>query len=123
MSADVPGPMPETGAWNALCASEALRDAGEGVRFATADGTAAFAVRVRGEVRAFINRCPHIGVELDAWPGQFFDDDGLHLLCSVHGARFDARDGRCESGPCPGRSLQSVECREHDDLVWVRGAR
>src|SRR6185312_16085931 len=48
---------------------------------------AAFAVRVLGGmVRVYVNRCPHMGTELDWQPGDFFEESGLYLVCATHGA-------------------------------------
>jgi phosphoglycolate phosphatase len=46
----------------------------------------AFAVRFRGRVAAYLNRCGHVPVELDWQPNEFFDDSKLYLICATHGA-------------------------------------
>lgn len=48
-----------------ICASEALADGGNGVRFELSTHSTGFAVRHFGRVCAFVNRCPHGGTELD----------------------------------------------------------
>ena len=53
-----------------------------------ASEAAAFAVRFRGRVRAFLNRCGHLPVELDWEEGRFFDASGLYLICATHGALY-----------------------------------
>jgi nitrite reductase/ring-hydroxylating ferredoxin subunit len=93
----------------------ALADGGEGVRFTVRRGSEdvpAFAVRWRGRVHAFVNACPHQGVELDWLPGAFFDADGSSLVCSLHGARFAPDTGRCIEGPCRGASLAGLAVYE-----------
>ena len=104
-----------------ICASAALADGGPGVRFeldAAAHFTpVGFAVRHCGVVRAFVNRCPHSGTELDWNPGEFFDESGLYLICSTHGALFEPGKGRCVAGPCRGASLEPLEVRERDGAV------
>ncbi len=101
-----------------VCAGAALVDGGLGHRFSLAGGDA-FVVRYRGRVYAYYNRCPHRGLELDWQAGQFFDEQGQFLVCAVHGARYDPADGRCMGGPCRGRALQAVACREQGGLVFV----
>ncbi len=91
---------------------------GVGVRFQFATGEPAcenkkgFAIAFNGEIFAFENRCPHLGVELDWAPGAFFDENQAYLLCSTHGARFEPDTGNCVSGPCVGQSLTPLTIYE-----------
>ena len=104
-----------------ICASAELAEGGSGVRFALG-GTgevAGFAVRYHGRVSAFVNRCPHVGTELDWNPGQFFDETGIHLICSTHGALFEPNNGFCVAGPCRGASLEPLEIGERDGGVYL----
>ena len=81
-----------------VCASGALAEGGDGVRFEVKRGretAPAFAVRYEGRVYAYVNRCAHVGVELDWQAGRFFDADGMVLLCSTHGALYDPASGAC----------------------------
>jgi nitrite reductase/ring-hydroxylating ferredoxin subunit len=103
-----------------VCPSGALVDGGEGVRFEVrAEGVrrSAFAVRYEGRVRAYLNRCAHVGVELDWQPGRFFDADGMVLICSTHGALYDPATGACLGGPCHGCGLVPVAVDEIDGEV------
>ena len=104
-----------------ICASSALADGGRGVRFALGASGAedAFVVRHRGRVSGFVNRCPHVGTELDWNPGEFFDETGLYLICSTHGAIFEPNNGYCVAGPCRGASLQPLEIGERDGGVYL----
>lgn len=107
-----------------ICASEALAEGGRGVRFALrAQGGAekGFAIRSCGAVRAYVNRCPHLGTELDWQPGEFFDVAGLYLVCSTHGAMFEPGTGYCVAGPCRGASLERLQVRECDGRVLLVG--
>ena len=76
-----------------ICASAELVDGGRGVRFELDPkayfAPVAFVVRHCGAVRAYVNHCPHAGTELDWNPGEFFDETGLYLICSTHGALFE----------------------------------
>ena len=59
--------------------------------------------------RRYRNTCPHTGAALVP-PGQSaLSRDGLHLVCSVHGALFRIEDGVCIAGPCLGQALEAVE--------------
>ncbi len=109
-----------------ICESSALAEGGAGVRFAwePAGGEGkGFAVRFRGEARAFVNRCPHRGVELDWLPGEFFEESGLYLICSTHGATFDPSTGLCVAGPCRGARLQAIAVRESAGRILIDDER
>jgi len=98
-----------------ICASEALVEGGQGVRF-TLDrqgvSEPGFAVRFDGQVHAYLNRCAHLPVELDWQPGQFFDHSGLYLICATHGALYAPDSGRCLGGRCNGKGLTAVSAAE-----------
>lgn len=108
-----------------VCASEDLIEGGAGVRFEIEhEGavTPAFAVRFAGQARAYLNRCAHVGVELDWKEGEFFDSSGLYLICATHGALYGPESGRCVAGPCKGRSLLPLAVREIDGAVLVEAS-
>lgn len=107
-------------AWRRICSSESLVDGGDGVRFDLPGEPTrpAFVVRAGGVARAWLNRCAHVAIELDWMPGKFFDDEGLYLTCSTHGAIYDPASGRCAGGPCSGKGLEPVTVSEHDGAVW-----
>jgi len=103
-----------------VCASAALVDGGAGVRFELrrrGQTHPAFAVRYDGRVHAYVNRCAHVGVELDWQPGQFFDSEGIVLICSTHGALYDPVSGECLGGPCRGGGLEPIAVAEVDGQV------
>jgi len=105
-----------------ICDSAALAEGGAGVRFAleAAGGEEdCFAVRHGGNVSAFVNRCPHMGSQLDWQPGEFFDMAGLYLVCATHGALFEPASGLCVAGPCRGASLARLRTRERDGQVFL----
>lgn len=107
-----------------LCASSALQDGGEGVRFELLRNgrkQPAFAIRFNGRVYAYLNLCAHRGVELDWDAGRFFDITRSYIICATHGALYDPPSGRCVRGPCVGLSLVSIEVTESDGQVWLRG--
>lgn len=105
-----------------ICASADLVEGGRGVRFTlerAGTEVPAFALRYDGAVRAYVNRCQHVPVELDWQEGEFFDHTGLHIVCSTHGAAYLPDSGYCVAGPCKGRRLAPVGVREADGGVWL----
>jgi len=105
-----------------ICASGALADGGKGVRFRLRDSDEhenAFAVRWCGRVVSYVNRCPHAGTELDWQPGEFFEETGLYLACSTHGALFEPGSGRCVAGPCRGANLERLAIRERGGGIFL----
>jgi nitrite reductase/ring-hydroxylating ferredoxin subunit len=107
-----------------ICASSALLDSGRGVRFEVeyfGEKAPAFVVRYQGAVQGYLNRCAHVEMELDWQEGVFFDSDGRDLLCSTHGATYEAKTGRCIGGPCSGSPLVKVLVEERDGNVYFKG--
>ena len=77
-----------------------------------------FVVRRAGEVRGYIDRCPHTGLPLALAPDRFLTRENDLILCSSHGALFRIVDGFCIAGPCAGRALWPWPVRvEGDDVV------
>ncbi|MFQ5995440.1 MAG: Rieske (2Fe-2S) protein [Acidiferrobacterales bacterium] len=105
-----------------ICSSAKLTDGGRGKRFVVqvhGETLPAFAVRYRGGVYAFINRCTHRGVELDWSEGHFFDRDGDFLICATHGALYDPATGACVNGPCAGSGLTPLPVREEHENIYL----
>jgi nitrite reductase/ring-hydroxylating ferredoxin subunit len=67
-----------------------------------------FVVRQGGEVRAYLNSCPHTGGPLDWVPDQFLSIDRRHIQCATHDALFRWEDGVCLAGPCTGDVLTAI---------------
>jgi len=102
--------------------STELAECGPGVRFEIdeqGEAAPAFAVRYRGAVHAFINRCAHISLELDFMPGRFFDTTGRFLVCATHGALYEPDSGRCAGGPCNGVGLEPLAVVEREGRVLL----
>ena len=74
----------------------------------------AFVLRHDGVLRAYINRCAHVPVEMDWQPGEFLDRDKRFIICSIHGASYEPAQGRCVGGPCGRGKLIAVDVAEHD---------
>ena len=107
-----------------ICASASLADSGKAVRFEVdyfGEPTNAFAVRFRGRVYAYLNRCGHLPMELDWREGEFFDSEGRDLICSTHGAAYAASSGECLGGPCGGTPLVGLLVEERDGHIFYLG--
>ena len=97
--------MPERESEILICVSDALRDGEKGVGFPVATRF--------GPVTAFAVR-----FELDWQPGEFFDRAGLYFVCATHGALYQPESGRCQGGPCSGRSLRPIAVIERGSVVY-----
>ncbi len=76
-----------------------------------------FAVRLGEEVFAYVNVCPHRQMALNWKPDVFLAYDKSRIVCTMHAATFDIRQGHCLTGPCPGQSLESVPVVIEDGIV------
>lgn len=66
---------------------------------------------------AYLNECPHLGIELNWAPEKFLDSKGKYIQCSMHGALFEPADGECIYGPCMGDYLREVKLETQGDQV------
>jgi nitrite reductase/ring-hydroxylating ferredoxin subunit len=102
-----------------LCNSGELADGGLAVPFDVVyagQTCRAFAIRFKGQVHAYLNRCTHVAMEMDWQPNRFFDDSGRWLLCGTHGAVYQPDTGACAGGPCRG-PLVRIAVSEADGVV------
>lgn len=83
------------------------------------DGWRVFAVRRQGQVFAYRNLCPHRGVPLEWAPDAFLDSSASLIRCASHGALFLIESGECVAGPCEGRSLTALRCKEDAEGIWI----
>ncbi len=90
-----------------LCALDEIKDPGaKGFRFREGDYLfLGFIVRREGQVRGYVDRCPHAGTPLALIGDRFLTREGDLILCSTHGALFRPGDGICLAGPCAGLAL------------------
>jgi nitrite reductase/ring-hydroxylating ferredoxin subunit len=110
-------------------AVQVLADAGrlgeaQGIRFVVlVDGVPsdAFAVRWRGQLYAYLNRCRHQSLTLDFGDAQFFDDAMDALVCCQHGARYAPDTGHCQGGPCAGGRLTPLRLEQRNGGLWCLG--
>jgi nitrite reductase/ring-hydroxylating ferredoxin subunit len=76
-----------------------------------------FVVHRDGVYSAFINSCPHTGVNLEWQEDRFLDLDNTYIQCATHDALFETDSGLCIAGPCVGQSLQAVAIEIIDDEI------
>jgi len=102
-----------------LCPTSAINDPGsKGFEVEYNGHTfSLFVVHKDGQFHAFINRCPHTGVNLDWQEHQFLDLDETFIQCSTHDALFEVATGLCISGPCIGDALTPVELIESNNTL------
>jgi nitrite reductase/ring-hydroxylating ferredoxin subunit len=78
-----------------------------------------FVININNNYFAYVNRCPHTGVNLNWQPNQFFDIENHFIQCATHGALFRFDDGYCVRGPCAGGKLQSLALKIQDGDIYV----
>jgi len=107
-----------------LCNSGDLLEAGQAVPFDVVyarQTCRAFAVRFKGSVHAYLNRCTHVAMELDWQPNRVFDATGQWLLCASHGAVYAPDTGQCAGGPCQG-GLVKIHLVDNGGVVYWQTA-
>jgi nitrite reductase/ring-hydroxylating ferredoxin subunit len=94
-----------------LCHINEIADPGaKGFELAHNDKTLAFfVVKKHGQIFGYLNKCPHVGINLEWRPDDFLNIDKSLIQCSVHGAEFIIETGHCIGGPCRGKMLDSVK--------------
>ena len=97
-----------------LCSIDDVQKTGsKGVEIPNSELTY-FVVEHDGGHHFYVNRCPHLNVELEMLEDRFLDMDGYFIQCATHGALFERDTGNCVSGPCQGDKLIKLEC-------WIEG--
>ena len=100
-----------------VCRGSVLVEGGIGVKVRAEDRngpTSVFFVRFQGRVYGYVNRCAHVGVELD-WEGSFFTRAGNQIMCARHGAVYEPDTGLCVGGPCRAGRLKPVAVTEREE--------
>lgn len=79
-------------------------------------------LRWQGELKAWLNSCPHLQVPLHYRKDRFMSVDRQRIVCHAHGALFMPDSGLCVLGPCLGQSLRSqVLAVDERGGVWLAG--
>lgn len=89
-----------------LCRADEIGE--EEARGFDVDDHSLVVARKDGQLHVWLNWCPHLGIELNFQPDEFFDYDRQFLQCANHGALFEVDSGLCILGPCKGQSLRRV---------------
>jgi len=94
----------------ALCSFEAIPEGGcHGVTLGPLQNPLDILLwRRQGTVRAYVNRCPHFSLPLNAQPQKFLLMSGDRIMCAWHCAVFDLQTGRCLDGPANGMWLEEL---------------
>ena len=95
-----------------------LSDVPEGTdhlfRYPTADDPAILVHLEGGELRAYSQRCTHLGCVV------FWQPDQDRLYCPCPDGIFDPVDGDPVAGP-PDRALTRIDIEVRDGVVWAKG--
>jgi len=109
----------QPGPGTVLCALDDIADPGSrGYTFRVGESLfLGFITRVGGEVRGWVDRCPHAGFPLALAPNRFLTREGDFIICASHGALFRPGDGICVGGPCAGQALRAWPVRVEGGAV------
>lgn len=84
----------------------------------TGEEREAILVRSGDEVDCWLNHCQHFThIRLDRGSGARMRDD--EIVCTNHGAMFEADTGLCTFGPCKGAVLDGVAVTVRDGDVHL----
>lgn len=72
-----------------------------------------------GTIKAYLNYCPHLGIQLNWQPDDFLSLEGTHIQCATHGALFQLNNGDCVAGPCRGDNLTKLNIERKGDQVFL----
>ena len=81
------------------------------------EGREILVCRLGDDFFALGSRCTHA-----AWPLVGEPIEGSEILCTLHGARFDIRDGCPTSGPA-SKPLSTFPIERRDDALYVSLSR
>ena len=101
----------------AVCSIHDIED--DSAREFQVDDQPVVIVKRDGQFHAYLNWCPHLGIELNFMPDQFLDSDNQFLICANHGALFEIDSGDCLSGPCSGDALLAVPLEVREEQIWL----
>jgi len=79
----------------------------------------AFCVRAKGEIKTYLNVCPHMGLKLNRTSRNVFCRNKKNLYCYAHGATFCPLTGVCLHGPAMRMGLIPLETTERDSAIYL----
>jgi len=97
--------------WHRVDLSRPL-DSGEKIR-TEIEGREILVCRIDRDYFALASRCTHA-----AWPLASEPIEGLEIVCTLHGARFDVRDG-CPTGGPARKPLATYPIELRDGELYV----
>lgn len=78
------------------------------------EGREILVCRIHDQLFAVAGRCTH-----SAWPLSGEPIEGMEIVCTLHGARFDLRDGCPSAGPA-SKPLATYPVELRDGELFVR---
>ena len=78
-----------------------------------------FVVRRGDNVYGYLNICPHYSSPLNHRAGQFLNDDGSRIRCSMHFAEFRIEDGFGIAGAAQNCWLDPVPVRVEEGQIVI----
>jgi nitrite reductase/ring-hydroxylating ferredoxin subunit len=78
-----------------------------------------FVVRRKDEVFGYLNLCPHYSQPLNYRKGQFLNEDGTRIRCTMHFAEFRIEDGYGVSGAAEKCWLDPVPLSVVDGEIFL----
>lgn len=102
-----------------LCKTDEIADPGSrGFEIKSGDSPLSlFVICKDNQFYAYLNSCPHTGVNLEWLEDQFLDMDNAFIQCSTHDALFEIDSGYCIAGPCAGDSLTPVTLEINNNII------
>lgn len=76
-----------------------------------------FVVRKDGQVRGYVDRCPHAGFPIAIELDRYLSREGDFILCGWHGAVFEPLTGGCVGGPAAGGRLTPWPVEAIDGVI------
>lgn len=120
-SGEQPGEQRAVKPGDVLCRLDELENPGSRGFIMLRDGEEEeiFVIRDGAEAFAYVNICPHRFLPLNWKPDVFLNFQKTRILCVVHAATFDLRDGSCLGGPCPGQGLETIPLRIDNGVILL----
>lgn len=80
-----------------------------------------FIVRKQQSVWGYLNICPHVSLPLNFRAGQFMNDAGDRIRCTMHYAEFRIEDGFCIAGAAEKCFLEPVPVENRQGMLFIGG--
>jgi nitrite reductase/ring-hydroxylating ferredoxin subunit len=104
-----------------LCPAAAIQPGHPVVVQTSATATVILLRTQEGDLLAYRNACPHMGIELDWEPKRLMTASGRYLRCTGHGALFETHSGLCVRGPCVNETLTKLPIHVEGETVMLDG--